>query len=437
MNTAMNTAQLREFQRVMRSSDRPLDATDSYYVPSLHGTDAEDQVVRLFQAIQDTQGSGLYYFTGQRGTGKSTELRRLKTLLDGDGYRCVLFDSFRYLNETQPVDAEMIMLMVAAGLADWMIAEYKTDLLAESPPARFWQWLKSDVELQEISIPKTGLTFDIKTQQDSIAKRIRALSSRQRFHQELVAHIAAMGQWVRNRENRQLVLIVDSLENLRGNPLAGDEGAMFASVARVFSNHLEMLRVLDVQIVYSVPPYLGLLENVQAHVPWYALASVRVCGDPRKTRRQARPEGLQLMRRLMDKRWPEWRNVLQEAALDRLSLLSGGDLRQFILRIMVDVLFKAQFALDRLPLGADDAILEDVALACSTEMLQLTVRDEWPLLKQVTMDNKIVANRHDQLKELAHLLDTKVILNYRNGHDWYDIHPSLWAELDAFSIDPV
>ena len=109
---------LRAFQRVLRQSSRPLDADDPYYVPLLHGSDAEDVIERLFQTIQDTEGSGLYYFTGQRGTGKSTELRRLKTLLNGNGYRCILFDALNYVHEAKPIDAEMLMLAVAAGLAD-------------------------------------------------------------------------------------------------------------------------------------------------------------------------------------------------------------------------------------------------------------------------------------------------------------------------------
>ena len=99
----------------------------------------------------------------------------------------------------------------------------------------------------------------------------------------------------------------------------------------------------------------------------------------------------------------------------------------------VDDAFTWQFALDRLPLTASDPILQDMEQACATEMLQLTVRDEWPLLSQITRDNTPVMPRRDQLQTLAHLLDTKVILNYRNGRDWYDIHPSLWKAMDDFA----
>lgn len=432
-NTAVDKATLREFQRTLRVSSGPLDADDAYYVPHLHGSDAEDVIERLFQTIQDTDGSGLYYFTGQRGTGKSTELRRLKTLLNGNGYRCILFDALNYVHEAKPIDAEMLMLAVAAGLADEIERTYKQDLAAETPANRFWAWLQTDVKLESITVPGTGMKFNLRAQQDTLVLQIANMGSRQRFHQTLLEKISEMAEFVRAHEERPVVLVVDSLENLRGNPMTADEKQLFASVAKVFADQMDMLKVLGVQMVYSVPPYLCLLENVRAYVPWFSLASVRVCADPQKARRQPRNEGLYVMRRVLDKRWPDWRSVLDEKALDKLALLCGGDLRQFILRLLVDVLHQAQYALDRLPLQANDTILQDIAQACAAEMLQLTVRDEWPLLSQITRDNTPVMPQRDQLQTLAHLLDTKVILNYRNGRDWYDIHPSLWKVIDDFA----
>lgn len=424
---------LRAFQRVLRQSSRPLDADDPYYVPLLHGSDAEDVIERLFQTIQDTEGSGLYYFTGQRGTGKSTELRRLKTLLNGNGYRCILFDALNYVHEAKPIDAEMLMLAVAAGLADEMERTYKQDVSIETPVSRFWAWLQTDVTLESITVPGSGMKFNLRAQQDTLAQRIADMGSPQRFHQTLLDHIAEMAEFVRQREQRPVVLVVDSLENLRGNPMTADDKQLFASVAKVFADQMDMLKVLGVHMVYSVPPYLCLLENVRAYVPWFSLASVRVCEDPKKARRTPRGTGLAVMRSVLDKRWFAWRDVLAEQAADKLALLCGGDLRQFILRLLVDVLHEAQFALDRLPLTASDPILQDMEQACATEMLQLTVRDEWPLLSQITRDNTPVMPRRDQLQTLAHLLDTKVILNYRNGRDWYDIHPSLWKAMDDFA----
>ena len=35
---------------------------------------------------------------------------------------------------------------------------------------------------------------------------------------------------------------------------------------------------------------------------------------------------------------------------------------------------------------------------------------------------------------MARLFETRVILNYRNGQEWFDVHPLLWPLID--DIDP-
>lgn len=88
---------------------------------------------------------------------------------------------------------------------------------------------------------------------------------------------------ISERENRRIVIVVDSLENLRGNPLAGkDQELLFASVLDVFADRIELIKVPDVHVVYSVPPYLCLLANIRPQVAWMSLASVRVYADPAK-----------------------------------------------------------------------------------------------------------------------------------------------------------
>ncbi len=433
-------SQLREFRKTLRANAKPLETDDELYVPNVHGSDGDDVVRILATDIEDTAGSGLFYFTGQRGTGKSTELRRLRTSLNAANMRCVLFDSLDYLNDSKPIDVEILMLAVAAGFADWAGKEYP-DLAAnsEGPLTRFLNWLNTDVEVNSIPIPVVGLSVRIKAQQESIANKIATIGDRQRFMASLSGHISQMAEAVRARENRNVVIVVDSLENLRGNPLAADGGGMFAAVARVFGEQMDALSVAGVHMVYSVPPYLCLLENVKARVRWYALASVRVCDVPiGPARRQPRRAGLDALTAVMNKRCPQWAQVLTPAALDRMAMLSGGDLRQFILQLMVEVFTRAEYtSSDDLPLKADSDLLTNVAASFTNEMLQLTVRNEWPLLKTVAESNRAIVGERGQLSVLAHLLDTKVILNYRNGVDWYDIHPALWDEIDRFQIDRV
>jgi DNA polymerase III delta prime subunit len=432
--------QIKEFRTVLRNSDRPLDMLDPYYLPNIHGTGAEDVVERLFASIEETQATGLFYFTGQRGTGKSTELLRLKQRLDGAGKRCILFDSLHYFNDTQSISAELLMLMVAAGIDDWISQEHPKEQFGdESVFGRFRHWMKIEVALEkaQLSVGVAQLSFNLKPNQESVREKIQKLGSRQRFHGEIIAFISDMCRWLEEREGRKVVVVVDSLERLRGSAFASSEqDSIYNQVAEVFSDQLELLKVPNLKLVYSVPPYLTLLQNVRSQVALFSLASVRVYEDPKKKRRQPRDSGLEYMRQLVGKRLPAWQHVFTPEALNKLALLSGGDLRQFILRILIDTLTEAEYALERLPLADNDVIIQNIETACASEMLQLTVRDEWPLLASVSQDNNPIAQNKDQLKTLAHLLEVKVILNYRNGRDWFDLHPTLWAQIDKLSSTP-
>ena len=65
--------------------DRPLEPDDPAYVPGVHVEESGDPINDLARQIAWDQGGGTYLFTGQRGTGKSTELRRLRRDLRAQG----------------------------------------------------------------------------------------------------------------------------------------------------------------------------------------------------------------------------------------------------------------------------------------------------------------------------------------------------------------
>jgi len=54
-----------------------------------------------------------------------------------------------------------------------------------------------------------------------------------------------------------------------------------------------------------------------------------------------------------------------------------------------------------------------------------------------------IARTHDtclpsdtELPTLAHFLDNRLVLNYRNGDNWYDVHPLLRDIVDAHGRNP-
>lgn len=439
----MNKEQLRKFRAALVEVDQVIAPNDPRYVPGLHGSEDEDVINALLEEIltRPAQDSHLFYFSGQRGTGKSTELRRLEQLLLGENAQVIRFDSLDFITETEKVTVESVLLLVTAGLAAWADENYRQDFLTATAWTRFSAWLQSDVELTEFTAQ--GLKVKLKEQQVTVAEKIRKLSTPLEWIKKVQDFAGEIVEFIRKRARRErVVVIVDSLERLRGISGA-DQDAMFQHVITTFAGDFDRLRIPGASVVYSVPPYLALMADVRNFITCFALASVRVYGkpiangNPTANRRQPRPEGLEKMRSLIARRYADWETVLDASALDELAKASGGDLRHFMQRLVSGVVGKAQFALDRLPLRADAPLVHQIIDENRGETERLTVQSEWPLLANIARThNAIAADREESLRTLARLFDTRVILNYRNGAEWFDIHPLLWPLIDKLHDQP-
>lgn len=408
-----------------------------FYVPNLHGTATDDVIETLARSMKRTHGSALYYFSGQRGTGKSTELKRLLLTMNGEAKcRAYMFDVLSYIGENHPIQTIDLLLVTAIGFADCLKADAKVDFLKEDLATRFGNWLQTEVQITGFKV--AGATVELKDQQQSVVERIRNwdLSRQERFIKECRDYIGELSAFVRARQRvEKVVLIIDSLERLRASGAAATE--MFERVVDAFDGGSDSLRLPETQVVYSVPPYLAYLTNVKARVQLFMLASVRVFEPPSlKARRERRASGLDTMQRVVEKRFKDWDRVLSRLALDKLMLASGGDLRQLLRRLLLDVVDAAYYALDRLPLADDDEIIDTVIARHRTEFEQMVVQEEYPLLKGIAGDNKVELPKRSDWPSAARFFDIRAVLNYRNGQDWVDLNPLLWDLIDKFQPTP-
>ena len=126
----------RDFFRQL--ADTALEPDDPRYV---HIYDderiAEDDPIKLMQTtIEWTVGSSVQLFSGFRGSGKSTELRRLRSNLQQSGYLVILFDAEDYLNLSIPVDVPDFLLAVAGALGESVVQAG----LLQDDPAKISYW---------------------------------------------------------------------------------------------------------------------------------------------------------------------------------------------------------------------------------------------------------------------------------------------------------
>lgn len=102
-------------------------------------------------------------------------------------------------------------------------------------------------------------------------------------------------------------------------------------------------------------------------------------------------------------------------------MLSGGHLRD-LLRILAEVLRRAQ----RVPVGEPtiDAAIHQIR----NEFLPIADADAaW--LSRVAATHRASLSEAARLPDLARFFDSHLILSYRNGEEWFDIHPLVAEEV--------
>jgi hypothetical protein len=414
-----------------RLADEPLDPESPYYEPfheQMH--DDGDPIATLATSIAFAEGESVSLLSGQRGAGKSTELRRLRKRLQDKDKGCVVLmsDMRDYLNLNAPLEVTDFLIALMGGFA-----KSAAEFLGHDPTEDDWwdrmvHFLQTDLEVSgSIELPLGLAKVDLKgslkedpTFKSRLQKALRGHVARLKgqahdFAKEVVTKLRAAP----HVEGDKIVFLVDSVEQIRGvGPEAED---VYRSVANVFSTFSDALRLPLMHVVYTIPPYLTALAPSIGGLYGgmiYTLPSIRVRSRTGKEDQQ----GLELMRRIVQRRHERWREFLSVDQVDSISLATGGDLRDFF-RLLRYCLARADSA-DRLPIS--DRIVTQARQHLRREM-QLSAEDrKW--LAKIAKTKRSEMETVTQLPHLARFLDSHVVLNYRNG-DGYDVHPLLQDEL--------
>lgn len=413
---------------------------EGLYVEAIHGVDPSlDPVVELADQIDFSLSAGAYLFTGNRGTGKTTELMRLAKLLDGYGCEVFYVDLSRYLMLTQRVEVTDFLISVLGALSEQVNQRFPGTLGREVGRPTFfertWSFLKSGVEFEGLSLPAgpAGLqaalvhtpSFKEELQQRTRSHVQVLVDEARSFALEVVELVRAR----RSDPDRKVVMIVDSVERLRGNGTPKEVRAVFHSAEQLFASNAELLRFVGLSVVYTVPPYLqalaGGLGSLYAGGRIYALPSVHVY-EGRPTEGQppvSSAEGVGKLVEIVDRRY-KWRaEFFTEAQLRRLAERSGGDLRDYFRMLRLAITGIARRGTDDA-----DAVLEAAEDAVRRDMLPIA-DDDRAWLAKIEHSHRPCLPSLDQLPEFARLQQGKYVLQYRNGDDWYAVHPLLREEL--------
>lgn len=367
-------------------------------------------------------------FTGFPGTGKTTELARLKARFEANksiSFRVIHVDFEDYIPLYAPASIVDVLRVLAYVLdREATVAEGKDPDKTPGYLHRLADFLtRTEVSLKEIET-KVGseafaasLKFEAKENPSFRDGLHRALSGRfQQFAADARREMeAAIGKIQKATHDQRVVVICDGLEKI--GPLREEERELVEkSVETLYVQHAGLL-TLPCHVIYTFPVWLRFrtapLGTLYAREP-VILPTVKVAEQDGKRYDAGYEKLTELLRRRLDVDRVFGQDLA--ATLDPLIQASGGYTRD-LLRLVRETLYDA----NSFPITQDDSKASIKKLA---EAYSMTVRStDLDLLVEVASNHKLPEGDPARLARFGRLFEQFLILAYRNGSEWYDIHP--------------
>jgi hypothetical protein len=396
----------------------PLEGADQVLHVDLTAARGGDRIAEIERRIR-WAAVGQYekhLVTGHTGSGKSTELDRLKTELqrdkDGRLFHVVFFDIKQHLD---PSDIQLPDLVAALFFALWNDSVLHVPAMAAAAHIgkQIIGWMKA-------------LGVDVAA---DLAKGIPALGTllkngdlQRRFREKAWDYAARvieqMGELVQEVRNalvktgvHDLVIVVDNLEKM----LMKDAGSGRTNHDLLFLEQLPKLEALPVHMVITFPVALH-ADQAQLRAS-YANATAIQIPMVRVRQRDGHaddPVGIAAMRDLLAKRLDLDVVFSNRAAVDRAIRQSGGCVRD-LLRIV------SSAVVERGSVPIDEADVESAVRRSVSDFERvLQGRRCLPHLHAIEETGSIPAALDSD--DRRWLLLNLIVLEY-NGETWYDVHP--------------
>lgn len=406
--------------------DKPLSALDERYVDlaEVRGTKViATTIARRIERCND----GQFYqqlFTGHRGSGKSTELLRLKKELQSRNFFAIYIDVEELL-DLADLDYLDVLLSIAKqteeelrksdiALNDELLENlgkwFEEKIIENGQSNELSAGLKTQVEA-EAKIPffaklMANLTAEIKTASS------RRITTRQKLEREQAVFIERLNfllldarSKVQKRGHKDIVLIVDGLEKMHYRILDDKQ----SSHAHLFVVHAEQLKAPRCHIVYTMPISLAFNANLGNDFDDVQLLPMVKMND----------QGIACLGEVVARRVDVAATFEQTSVINELAQLSGGVMRDLmrLMRLSTDT--------DEAKIGESE--IDYAKKALIREYDRLLRDDEFEKLAWVRTHRRVTGD-----ESYARLLNLRLILEYQNGERWADVHPAVmqipWVE---------
>ena len=355
-----------------------------------------------------------YFFTGYRGSGKSTELNRLA---DDPGIKQNYFVvKFSVKDVCDVNNLNYVDVLLAIGAQVFVQYTERGGRLDEDLLAELEGWKGRVVErLQEKgAVFETGAGFDVRAFfLSALAKVKTEHSTREIIREEieprlseLIEKVNLIATAIQAREGRPVLVIIDDLDK---PPLDQAKAIFYDAFTAITQPICAIVYTVPVAILFS-EAFMSIRESC------FPLPNVKL--HERGKREEKVAEGYETMRDFVLQRMEE--PLIEPDALEAAITLSGGVFREmaFVMRTAIS---------NALRRGADKVGMPDIAWAESqlrNPLLRLLSDKDFAVLKEVRKTNPFRLPEPEKNARLLHIL---AVLQYANGPDWFDVHPALEA----------
>lgn len=426
-------------------ADRPLEPDDPLYEPLHEQHDQDDPVAIMQNRIELADVQTMQLFSGFSGSGKTTELFRLRRNLQAQGYVVLYADALTYVNQVEPLTIADMLMVAAGAFNDALRDDLNIDLKQES----FWDRLTRFVEQTELRLRGGDAKLEYSSPGNSVLGGIKAglsiraelktgSSFRRQLQDFLTAHLVQLQRdvkqffedgakaiWAAKGEEVQIVFILDQLEQLRGD--YRNWQSVIRSVQQLFSVHLDRLRMPYVHCVYSVPAWLAFLAPRPPDLT--LLPTTQLWNhDPG---RSPYPRGREMFRRLVRHRLSDADAVRlfgpagsgAESPIERLIGVCGGHVRD-LLRMIQEILARVN------TLPVDGNVVDRVIAAARRDFLPIAL-DDARLLHDIGEKQNLEPETLDEvaIERLSRFFNTHLVMYFEDGEPWYDTHPLIRDEV--------
>lgn len=374
---------------------------------------AKSPLQKMRMLLEDSTAPQKILFTGHRGSGKSTELAKLRLDI-AESFFVVHFSAENILNlfDLTYVDVVLALALELARRASEQGVEVARNV--QEFVFDFAKDITKEVGMDIGLHPELGAEFNLhivkfvsKLRTEDVTREAVRTKVRHRIS-DLLETIAYLTKEIQRTTNRRVLAVVEDLDK-----------ADLAIIKSLFYEHATALLAPEVSVIYTFPIALrhdnDCMQIRSSFSQMYILPNINVCERDGSSNEEGRKRLVQVLTKRIDQ------GLFADETLDWLAMMSGGIPREL-------VVLAGMACLEARVAGKARIDLECVVRAAESRRLdyEVLLRSKQLKLLKTVRRNKAVENDEPH-RELLHNLS---IFEYANGDVWYDVNPVIGPLLD-------